>query len=202
MITLYGISWSRANYVLFTLEELGLEYQIVPYNPFEDEKNNPDYLKLNPLGQLPTLVDGDLVLTESMAINFYLARKYGAKQLWTESLEDEAMIYKWTFLAISQLEPDCINLILHLKVLPEKDRQTSIATAAEKHLNKVLNVLNDALNGKSFLVANRFTIADINTASILAYALKSGFDCTSYPNVERYLNDILSRPARKRAENA
>lgn len=202
MITLYGISWSRANYVLFTLEELGLDYNVVPYNPFEDEKNNPDYLKLNPLGQLPTLVDNDLVLTESMAINFYLARKYGIDQLWVASLEDEAQIYKWTFFAITQLEPNCINLVLHRKALPEKDRDAGVATAAEKLLAKPLHVLNDALGGKAFLVADRFTIADINMAGILSYALISDLDCAPYPNVQRYLNDILSRPARKRAEVA
>jgi len=202
MITLYGISWSRANYVLFTLEELGLDYHIVPYNPFEDEKNNPDYLKLNPLGQLPTLVDGNLVLTESMAINFYLARKYGDNRLWAETLEDEAQIYKWTFFAITQLEPDCIDLILHRKALVEKDRNATVAATAEQHLAKPLTVLNDALDGKNYLVADRFTIADINMAGILSYALNSGFDCSSFPNVQRYLNDILSRPARKRVETA
>ena len=202
MITLYGISWSRSNYVLFTLEELELDYHVVSYNPIEDEKNNPDYFRLNPLGQMPTLVDDDFVLTESMAINFYLARKYGANRLWAESLEDEAQIYKWTFYAITQLEPHCINLILHRKALPEQDRKVTVAKSAEKLLAKPLNVLNDTLDGKAFLVADRFTIADINMAGILSYALNSGFDCAPFPNVQRYLNDILSRPARKRAEAA
>ncbi|MBY0485037.1 glutathione S-transferase N-terminal domain-containing protein, partial [Nitrosomonas sp.] len=76
MITLYGIEWSRAKYVLFTLAELGLDFQHVKINPFEEEKHTPEYLQLNPLAQVPTLIDGDLVLTEAMAINFYLSRKY------------------------------------------------------------------------------------------------------------------------------
>lgn len=202
MITVYGIHWSRANYVLFTLEELGLEYQIVPYSPFETEKNNPDYLKLNPLGQLPTLVDGDFVLTESMAINFYLAKKYGSRKLWSEQLEDETQLYKWTFFAMTQLEGSCINLILHRKVFKEEDRNTALASAAEQYLSKPLKVLDDYLSGKTFLVADRFTIADINMAGILSYAQNADLDLTTYPNVVRYLGEILSRPARKRAENA
>ena len=75
MITLYGIEWSRAKYALFTLAELGLDFQHVRINPFEKEKYAPGDLKLNPLAQVPTLVDGDLVLTEAIAINFYLSRK-------------------------------------------------------------------------------------------------------------------------------
>ncbi|MBA3757043.1 MAG: glutathione S-transferase family protein, partial [Nitrosomonas sp.] len=162
MITLYGIEWSRAKYVLFTLAELGLHFQHVKINPFEEEKNAPEYLKLNPLAQVPTLVDGDLVLTEAMAINFYLSRKYGAEKLWAKRLEDEAQIYKWSFFAVTQMETSCVDLILHRKVLDEKDRSPDIIQLAEKKLMKPLEVINDHLTGKDFLVANKFTVADIN----------------------------------------
>jgi len=199
MITLYGISWSRANYVLFTLEELGLSYQVVAYNPFETEKNNPEYLKLNPSGQLPTLVDEDLVLTESMAINFYLARKYGPDRLWINNLEDEAQIYKWTFFAITQLESACIDLVLHRKVFDEKDRNPDAIQAAEKKLTKPLEVLDCYLADHDYLVANRFTIADINVAGVLSYALSGEFDFSPYENLQQYLDQILSRPARQKA---
>ncbi|WP_394808303.1 glutathione S-transferase family protein [Nitrosomonas sp.] len=199
MITLYGIEWSRANYVLFMLIELGLDFQHVKINPFEEEKNAPEYLKLNPLAQVPTLVDGDLVLTEAMAINFYLSRKYGAEKLWANRLEDEAQIYKWTFFAVTQMETSCVDLILHRKVLDEKDRSSDIIQSAEKRLMKPLEVLNIYFNGKDFLVANKFTVADINMASVLSYALGGEFDFSPYQNVARYLDAILSRPTRNKA---
>lgn len=202
MITLYGIEWSRANYVLFTLAELGLDFKHVRINPFEEEKNAPDYLKLNPLGQVPTLVDGDLVLTEAMAINFYLARKYGTGKLWADRLEDEAQIYKWSLFALSQMESACVDLILHRKVFADKDRNPDIIQAAEKKLMKPLEVLNNYLSGKDFLIASKFTVADINMAGVLSYALGGQFDFSPYPNVARYLDAILSRPARKKAETA
>ncbi len=200
MITLYGIEWSRANYVLFTLAELGLDYQHVKINPFKEEKNAPEYLKLNPLAQVPTLVDGDLVLTEVMAINFYLSRKYGAEKLWVNRLEDEAQIYKWTFFAVTQMEPACVDLILHRKALDEKDRSPDIIQSAEKKLMKPLEVLNTYLAGKDFLVTNQFTIADINMAGVFSYALGGKFDFSPYKNVARYLDAILARPTRKKAE--
>ncbi len=199
MITLYGIEWSRAKYVLFTLAELGLDYQHVKINPFEDEKNTPEYLKLNPLGQVPTLVDGDLVLTEAMAINFYLARKYGNGKLWINRLEAEALIYKWTFFAITQLEAACVDLILHRKVYDVKDRNIAIVREAEQKLVKPLRVLNEYLTGKDFLVADQFTVADINLAGVLSYAQGGEFDFSPYSKVAQYLGVVLSRPTYKKA---
>lgn len=199
MITLYGIEWSRAKYVLFTLTELGLDFQHVRINPFGEEKNAPEYLKLNPLAQVPTLVDGDLVLTEAMAINFYLARKYDAGKLWADRLEDEAQIYKWSLFALTQMEISCVDLILHRKVLDEKNRSTDIIQAAEKKLIKPLEVLNNHLAGKDFLAANKFTVADINMAGVLSYALGGEFDFSPYNKVARYLDAVLSRPACKKA---
>ena len=198
MITLYGIEWSRAKYVLFTLAELGLDYQHIKINPFEDEKNTPEYLKLNPLGQVPTLVDGDLVLTEAMAINFYLARKYGNGKLWINRLEAEALIYKWTFFAITQLEAACVDLILHRKVYDVKDRNIAIVREAEQKLVKPLRVLNEYLTGKDFLVADQFTVADINLAGVLSYAQGGEFDFSPYGKVAQYLEVVLSRPTYKK----
>ena len=198
MITLYGIEWSRAKYVLFTLTELNLDFQHVKINPFEEEKNAPEYLKLNPLGQVPTLVDGDFVLTEAMAINFYLARKYGAGKLWVNRLEDEALIYKWTFFAITQMEAACVDLILHRKVFDEKERNINVVQAAEQKLIKPLQVLNDYLAGKDFLVGNQFTVADINLAGVLSYAQSGEYDFSRFGNVASFLGAILSRPAYKK----
>lgn len=199
MITLYGIEWSRVKYVLFTLTELDLDFQHVRINPFEKAKHAPEYLKLNPLAQVPTLVDGDLVLTEAMAINFYLSRKYGAGQLWADRLEDEAQIYKWSLFALTQMETSCVDFILHRKVFDAKDRNPNIAQAAEKKLMKPLAVLNNHLVGEDFLVASKFTVADINMAGVLSFALGGEFDFSPYHHVARYLDAILSRPACKKA---
>ena len=198
MITLYGIEWSRAKYVLFTLAELGLDFQHVRINPFEKDKNAPEYLKLNPMAQVPTLVDGDLVLTEAMAINFYLSRKYGAGKLWVDRLEDEAQIYKWSLFAVTQMETSCVDLILH-RNFDTKASNPDVIQAAEKKLMKPLEVLNNHLAGKDFLVAGKFTVADINMAGVLSYALGGEFDFSPYHEVARYLDAMLSRPVCKKA---
>lgn len=195
MITLYGIEWSRAKYVLFTLEELELEYRHIKINPFKEEKYAPEYLKLNPLAQVPTLVDDEIVLTESMAINFYLVKKYGAKKLWIDQLEYEAYIYKWTFFAVTQLETACINIAIQKALTAEKDRDLKQLKQSEQSLKKPLHVLETSLDEKNFLVADQFSVADINIASALSFAHNGQFDFSPYKNVARYLNNILSRPA-------
>ncbi len=73
---LYGIAGSRAMRSLWAAEEVGVEYEHVPTHFIGDSKK-PDYLAINPNGRVPALVDGDVTLFESMAINLYLARKYG-----------------------------------------------------------------------------------------------------------------------------
>ena len=74
--TLYGISASRAFRSIWAIEEVGIEYEHVPTS-FRGDAGQPEYLAINPNGRIPALVDGDLKLFESMAINLYLARQYG-----------------------------------------------------------------------------------------------------------------------------
>lgn len=103
---------------------------------------------------------------------------------------------------MTQMETACGGLIFHRKVLDEKDRSPDIIRLAEKKLMKSLEILNTYLTGKDFLVVNKFTVADINIAGVLSYALGGKFDFSSYKNVARYLDAILSRPARKKAETS
>ena len=92
---LYGIPASRAFRSIWAAEEVGVDYELVPTHFLGDSKK-PDYLQINPNGRVPTLVDGDLVLFESMAINLYLAKKYGGK-LYPSDAADEARAIQWSF---------------------------------------------------------------------------------------------------------
>ena len=103
MIKLYGVPLSRAFRSLWALEEIGVEYENVPVNFIGDSKK-PEYLAINPNGRIPALVDGDLTLFESMAINLYLARKYDGG-LQPKALEDEARAVQWSFWGMTEIEP-------------------------------------------------------------------------------------------------
>jgi len=92
---LYGLGPTRSIRALWGLLELGVEFEFVPVNLRAGEHRHPDFLRLNPAGKLPVLVDGDFVLTESAAIVLYLAEKYSAKGLLPSDLKVRAQVYRW-----------------------------------------------------------------------------------------------------------
>jgi glutathione S-transferase len=197
MITLYGISASRAFRCLWMLEELGLEYAHVPTN-FVGDNKQPDYLALNPNGHIPTLVDGDTVLWESMAINLYLAAKYdGGMQ--PKSVEDLGRATQWSFWVMTEIEKALLDYFMHTLLLPENQRDAAVPPAAAKQLAVPLRVLDRALEGRDHLVSDRFDVADLNVASVLSWALPARLDLSAFPNVERWLKACTSRPAAQAA---
>ncbi|MEE8507806.1 MAG: glutathione S-transferase family protein [Myxococcota bacterium] len=198
MIKLYGIPMSRAGRCLWALEEVGVEYENVSTN-FTTDAKKPEYLAINPNGRIPTLVDGDTTLFESMAINLYLARKYDAG-LQPKSIEDEARALQWSFWGMTELEPHLIQMLLNRVMRPEAERVPAEAEAAEQVLQKPLKVLDGALSDRSYLLGDTFSIADLNVASVLSVAAFVRLDVSGFPNVARWLGACTSRPAFKRAQ--
>ncbi len=104
MIRIYGTPMTRAIRPLWLLEELGVPYELVRTDFAGGATRTTEFLKINPNGHVPALVDGDLVLFESMAINLYLAEKYGKGTLWPGSEHDRAQTVQWSFWAITECE--------------------------------------------------------------------------------------------------
>ncbi len=200
MIKLYGVPMSRAARSIWAIEEVGVEYELVPTSFLGDSKK-PEYLAINPNGRIPTLIDGDLTLFESMAINLYLARKYDGG-LQPKTLEDEARAVQWSFWGMTELEPSLMQMVLNKVMLPEPQRDAEAVKAAEAAIQKPLRVLDDTLAERTHLVSDTFTIADLNVASVLSMAQFVGFDFSSFANVQRWYAAATSRPAFGRAGNS
>lgn len=197
MIKLYGVSASRTFRCLWMLEELGVEYELVPTNISDDAKT-AEYKRLNPNGRVPTLVDGDTVLWESMAINLYLAAKYDGG-LRPANVEDLGHAYKWSFWIMTEVEKSVLDLMFHRSIFPEGQRDHKIADAAWKALQTPLGILDDALRGRDHLVGTTFSVADLNPASVLMWLKLAKADLSSWPNLQTWLEACLSRPAVGRA---
>jgi len=198
MMKLYGISGSRALRSMWAIEEVGAEYELVPTDFMSDSKK-PDYLAINPNGRIPTLVDGDLVLCESMAINLYLARTYGGA-LWPASEPDQARAIQWSFWGMTEIEPHLIAILLNEMMLPEEMRDPKLAAAAKKGIRRPLAVLDAHLADTKCLLGREFTIADLNVASVLSMVGLVGYDVSEFGNVAAWLAECTSRPAMKRAQ--
>src|SRR5262244_3020648 len=194
MLQLYGNARSRATRCLWMLEEIGEPYQLIEKSTRTEDLQSAEYLRLNPNARIPTLVDGDLVLWESMAINLYLAQKYEGPMHCADP-KVLGLAAQWSFWAMLEMEAVLLDLLQHRAVLPEFARDASYAERDELLLRKPLGVLNNALRIRDHLADGNFTVADLNVASILAWGKMGRFDLSSHSNVARWLDNCLARSA-------
>ena len=194
---LYGISGSRALRAIWGIEETGIDYEHVAVTFGADSKAG-DYLSVNPNGRIPALVDGDLHLFESMAINLYLAKKY-APTLYPASPADEARAMQWSVWAISEIEPLQMQIVVQKLFTPEDKRNQKVIDYATSSLQRPLKVLDAALAGRDWLIGQAFSVADLNVASVMHLMKMIRFTYAEHANVQRWADACYARPALARA---
>ena len=179
MINLYGGARSRASIVRWYLEELALPYEFVLLDMSAGEHHQPEFLKINPFGKVPAIVDGDFTLFESGAILLYLDRKYSQKQL---SIEQQAIHAQWTLFANATIGPGIF-----------------VEASREKELPKIMTPLNEILSRHPYMLGDEFSVVDVAVGSILSYIpLMLKLDLSAYPAVVNYIKALSSRPAFKK----
>ncbi len=196
MTKLHGTSRSRSARSLWALEELGVNYEHLPIPT--TEAKSPGHLKLNPNGHVPVLEDDGIVVWESMAINLYLAEKYGKNSLWPAEPAARADIYKWSFFAMTEVEPHLVTILRNRVMNPPEQRDEKAAQAAVEALKAPLSVLEGALKGKEYLLGKNFSIADLNVAAVMSWIPMMKLDLSAWPNVSAWLQKCLGREANKK----
>lgn len=194
MLTIYGSPRSSAGRCIWTLEEAGVSYALKEVDMRNKEHKSAEFLKINPMGKVPAMVDGDITLFESMAINYYIADTYKKELLGTNALE-RGLSMQWSFWASCELQPPVIEVFIQKVFVPEDKRDHKVI---EKNLSKLpefLAVLNNALADKKYLAGEQFTIGDINTASVVSICPMMGVDLSTYPHIKSWLEAISDRPA-------
>jgi glutathione S-transferase len=189
----YGSSRSRAARSLWALEEVGAKYEhdTMP----NTQAKTPEHLKRNPNGHIPVLEDDGHYIWESMAINLYLAEKYGKNGLWPSDILGHAAAYQWSLWGMTEVEPHLLTLLMHRVLLPADQRDEKAAQKATEALKAPLKVLDDALKGREYLLGNTFTIADLNPASVLSWAAMMRLDLSATPAAQAWLQKCLAREA-------
>jgi glutathione S-transferase len=193
------VARSRAFRTLWMAKELGLDYEHVKVDFADGGTRQPGHLALNPNGHVPVIDDDGFVLWESMAINLYLAKKYGRDGLYPTRLEDEARAWQWSFWGMTEVERPVLTALMHRAFFPEDKRDPAAADAAEKALAQPLRVLDGVLGRTANLLGDRFTVADLNVASILAWARPAQIDMSAVPKVAGWLKNCAERPAARAA---
>jgi glutathione S-transferase len=182
---------SRASRVMWCAKELNVPYDHVDV-PWEKLKE-ADYLAINPNGKVPGFADGELKLFESLAINLYLAKKFGTGELYPTTLEDEGRTFQWTIWAATEVEPLVLPSLL-VQLGYSKDAEG--AKACAERLPAVLKVLDDYLKDREWLVGKKFSVADLNVSTVVGMTQWSKIDISYAKNVTAWLARCMSRPAR------
>ncbi|WP_133493462.1 glutathione S-transferase family protein [Alcanivorax sp. 24] len=193
MIKLYGTPPTRALRVIWLLNELGLEYQMLPVDILKGETREADFLALNPAGKVPVLVDGDLVITESSAIQLYLADKYSQAGFIPEVVEDRAKMYRWIFFLATEIEQPLWRIARHTFLYPKEKQLPQDVDLARQECLEMLAVLEQHMKTHEFMVADRLSVADFNTAYTLDWANEEKM-LRGFPALSAYLTSMYSRP--------
>jgi glutathione S-transferase len=144
---LYEFAPTRSIRVRWTLQELAVDFEAIPVNMLAGEHRSPAFLKINPAGKLPVLVDGDMVLTESIAIVLYLAEKYRDKGLIPIDLQQRAQLMRWLLFTTTELEQPLWRIARHTTLYPESKRLPGELALARDDFSEMADVLEAYMSG-------------------------------------------------------
>jgi glutathione S-transferase len=194
MIQIYGPAGSSAGRCFWALEEVGVPYEAVPVNMRAKDHKKPEFLRMNPNGKVPVLKDGDFVLWESMAINFYLAEKYKPALLGAD-LQEKAEVLKWSFWALVEYQTPIIEAFIQKVFVPEAHRDHAIIAKSLEKIAPLNQLLEQQLTDRNYLVGSSFSLADINVASVAKLCPMIGADLSQFPAIQSWVNRLMERPA-------
>ena len=175
--------------------ELGLALEDAPIDFARGDARTPDYLALNPMGKVPTLVDGSVVVWESAAILFYLAAKNGPSALWPADVRAQADTLRWLFFCSCHLDPHYSTLFVERFIKPRRQLagDEKLAAHAGETLGRFLAVVEQQLSAREFVTGN-FGLADIALACTIELSPTVQHDLSPYPQLRAWIARCQSRP--------
>jgi glutathione S-transferase len=190
---LYEFAPTRSIRARWMLQELGVDFEAITVNLQTGEHRSPAFLKINPAGKLPVLVDDDLVLTESVAIVLYLAEKYPHKGFLPIDIKQRSQVYRWLLFAATELEQPLWRIARHTALYPEPLRLTAEVSLARQDFTDMVAVLEEHMQESKFIVGNTVTVADFVCAYTLDWANEVGL-LDGCPQLLRYMERMYARP--------
>ncbi|HVO24082.1 MAG TPA: glutathione S-transferase family protein [Candidatus Margulisiibacteriota bacterium] len=200
MLKLYHSPRTRSVRIYWLLEELGVSYQLETLAFTPETLKTAAYLKVHPLGKLPAIQDGDLVMFESGAILEYVLETYGNGRLApAPGSPARGAFLQWVHFAEATAMPPLADIAQHMLFKPEAERLPAVVADGQARVNAVLAALEIALTGKQYLLGSEFTGADIMMGYALLLVKWFGLLTQQYPNVTAYLARLEQRPALQKA---
>jgi glutathione S-transferase len=190
---LYEFAPTRSIRVRWTLQELGVDFEAVTVNLMAGEHRRPEFLAVNPAGKIPVLVDGDIVLSESVAIALYLADKYPEKRLMPDAAADRAQVLRWLLFTTTELEQPLWRMARHSFIYPEEKRLPGDIALARGEFAAMAGVLDRHMTDREFVVGDRVSVADFVLGYTLDWA-QIGALLDGFPGLEAYRERLYARP--------
>jgi glutathione S-transferase len=199
MLVLYGTPTARATRITWALEEADAEYEYRFVDLGRGEGRSADYLAVNPTGKVPTLVDAEMVITESLAICYHLGERFPQARLIPEpGTAERARFHRWAAFAVCELEQPLWTIAKHTFALPEKLRVPAIIDTARWEFEQAARVVATRVAESEHLAGAPFSAADILTAPTLGWARKA-LGGLPIEALDAYADRVRSRPALARA---
>jgi glutathione S-transferase len=178
-----------------TLELAQAEWEPVFVDFFNGQTRTPEFRALNIMGEVPVMVDGDVTLSQSGVIQDYVSSKTG--KLGGRSANERREVLRWVFFDNHKNSGMAGTLRFNMNFLPEAKRNADVIAFLTARHASAMKILNEALEGRQWLVGDEPTIADIANCGYLFYPEPFSFDRTAWPNIDRWLDGIAALPGWK-----
>lgn len=196
VITIYGRqNSSSVQLVMWAINELDLEHKRLDFGHGHASTTSDDYLRMNPMGRVPVLKDGDVCMFESAAILRYLAAKYGGEDFWPSDPARRAELDTWAEWGKGTFTEAVLNIFVFDVRLDPETRDPEILRAATARLIPLATMLDQRIGEGPWLGGARFTFADIACGHILHRYHELNWPRPKLANLQHYYERLQSRPA-------
>lgn len=183
------------------LEEIGAEHELVLVDRAHDQHKSAPYLKLNPSGRIPVLIDGDLALFETAAICLHLADRHpGAKLAPATGSAARAQFYKWLMYLATTLQTELVTYFYPERLADDAAGAAQVKRHAEERVGGMLDILEAELagNGGAFLAGGAYSLADIYLMMLCRWTRGMARPAAALPHLARHIERVAARPAIQR----
>lgn len=192
MLKIFGALFSsNVNKVRYVANYIGIDYELIPVDILKGEQKSQDFLRINPVGKVPVMVEDDFILFESMAIARYLSSSYGS-DLYPEELKTRAIVDQWIDFCSIHLQTATNRIFFNRIVAPSigipKDEDT--LNAGLRLLEQYLPILENQLDRNEFVAGDQLTLADMNLLAVLDPSEAMGISINRYRNLYGWFQNL------------
>ena len=192
MIRLFEFAPTRSMRVRWMLQELEVSFEATTINLLRGDHTRADYLRINPAGKLPALIDNDVVLTESVAIVLYLGQKYPAKGFVPSDIRERAQLDRWLMFAATELEQPLWRIARNANLYPPEKRLPKDIDNARDDFTAMITVLNEHMTSRRYVMGDKVSAADFVMAHTLDWANEVGL-LAGTPLLQAYIERMFER---------